>query len=217
MTTITEVQEHQRAFLQRAKERTEPIVMVIEGVECVVNPGVFPPATDTKLLAAHAHLNPEARFADVTTGSGMIPLIAGLSGATGYAVDINPLAVENAKHNIEKAGLDITIIESDLFSNVPPNDFDVIFANGPFFEGTIVDPMDYACYGVTRFHTRLFEAARTRLKPNGVLRIVVSEWVDEKFLTDIAKKNMLTIKNADTRKSDDGQRTYYLYELRKEK
>lgn len=55
MPTKAEVQAHQRAFLDKdkdkakakAKARTKPIKVVIEGVEIVVNPGVFPASLTT--------------------------------------------------------------------------------------------------------------------------------------------------------------------------
>lgn len=215
MPTVEEIRKHQEAFLNKAKARTEPVHFSIEDITVTVNPGVFPPATDTKLLAVWAKAESKSgmRIIDMTTGSGIIPIIAGLQGATGYAVDINPEAVINARQNIEQQAVDVTVIESNLFSNVPDEAFDLIFANGPFFEGEIVDPMDYACYGARAFIENLFNGAATHLKPTGKLLIVVSEWSELDHLEHTARKYKLSTKVKASRKSDDGERGYILYEI----
>lgn len=134
-----DVRIHQRAFLAQSKFRLKPVLYKVQGVEIMVNPGVFPPATDTKLLAAHIKVIPGARTLDLTTRSGVFSVIAGLQGATGIAVDINPQAVKNAKENFLKHNVNMQALESDLFSNVVEEQFDQIFANGPIFEGRISD------------------------------------------------------------------------------
>jgi release factor glutamine methyltransferase len=214
MPTIKEIREHQEAFLVKAKARKEPLIFTIEDVDVTVNPGVFPPATDTKLLASSIHVGKGERIIDVTTGSGVIPIIAALQGATGYAIDINSEAVKNAKQNVAKHKVDVKVLESNLFSNVPNEKFDVIFANGPFFEGVVKDPMDYACYGARAFIENLFKESATHLKRTGKLFIVVSEWSELDHLEKVAKENGLSATVIDKRKSDDGERGYLLYELR---
>lgn len=175
---------------------------------------MFPPATDTKLLAIHAKIDADKKFIDVTTGSGAVAVIAGLQGASGCAVDINPAAVANAKLNLESHHLtEVTALESDLFSRVPEGLFDVVFANGPFFEGEIVDPMDYACYGARAFIEKLFSQVKTRLSRRGKLLIVVSQWAELDHLERTAKQHELSAQVIDQRSSDDGERNYLLYEI----
>lgn len=156
MSDIENVRQHQIAFLDEAKSRIEPFVCTVQGVEIQVNPSVFPPATDTQLLAVYIRTKQGERVLDLTTGSGAFALIAGLQGATGIAVDINPLAVANARENFKKYGVGMEAVQSDLFGHVPNEKFDQIFVNGPFFEGDIVEPLDYACYGMRSFYKRLF-------------------------------------------------------------
>ncbi len=210
---IEEIQAHQRAFLQKAKDRKESITYNIEGVDIVVNPGVFPPATDTKLLAAHIKVQRGERILDLTTGSGAFAIIAGLQGASGVAVDINPQAVKNAKENFIRFGVPMEAIESDLFQNVPEERFDQVFANGPFFEGDITDPMDYACYGARKFIDDLLSSIATRLKPTGKLLIVLSEGSDLEHFTNTVNKNGLASIQTTKRTSDDGERGYRLYQV----
>lgn len=205
---------HQRAFLAKQKERTEPIITTIEGIEVTINEGVFPPATDTKLLALAVHVGKGDRIIDMTTGSGVVAIVAGKQGATGIAVDINPLAVECARQNVARHGIDIEVIESNLFSNIPPEQFDRIYANGPFFDDEIEDPLDYACYGSHKFTEDLLAGAKARLKPDGKLLMVVSEFTDIKHLEQTAENKDLSAEVIETRSSSDGERVYLLYEIK---
>ena len=214
MTDVENIRKHQRAFLDKAKARKEPISFVVEGIEVIVNPNVFPPATDTKLLVANIRTKKGERTIDLTTGSGSAAIVAGLQGASGIAVDINPDAVENANQNFKRYDIQMEAIESNLFDFVPSEEFDQMFANGPFFEGDITDPIDYACYGAKAFIEGLFSGVKTHLKKGGKLLIVMSAWSDLKHFEETAKNNGLTTALVITRRSDDGERTYNLYEVR---
>lgn len=214
MPDIEALNSHQRAFLAQVKRRTEPAIYTVEGVDIKVNPDVFPPATDTRLLAAHIRTSLGERTLDLTSGSGIFSVIAGLQGATGLAVDINPAAVANSNQNFAAHGVNMSAVESNLFQNVPKEQFDQMFANGPFFEGDLNDPLDYACYGARAFIEGLFGGVRSRLKSSGKLLLVVSEFSDLDHLQQQAQQNKLKISLTDTRDSDDGQRKYRLYEIR---
>lgn len=209
-----EIKAHQRAFLDSVKSRIEPITYDVEGIDITVNPGVFPPATDTKLLASHIHVQPGVRTLDVTSGAGTFSVIAGLQGASGVAVDINPAAVRNSEENFKKYGVDMLAIKSDLFENVPDESFNYIYANGPFFEGDISDPLDYACYGAISFIERLLKELHSRLKPDGELLIVLSAMSDLKHFNKTLTSNNLDSSLIHMRLSDDGQRQYNLYSVK---
>lgn len=214
MMDVKNIRKHQKAFLYKAKARKEPVVFNVEGIEVIVNPNVFPPATDTKLLVANIHAKKGERTLDLTTGSGSAAIAAGLQGANGLAIDINPDAVKNANQNFKRHNIQMEAIESNLFENVSEEQFDQMFANGPFFEGDITDPMDYACYGAKAFIEDLFSGVNKYLKKDGKLLIVMSAWSDLDHFEEIAKKNGLKTSMIGTRKSDDEERTYHLYEVR---
>lgn len=102
---------------------------------------------------------------------------------------------------------------SNLFSNVANEQFDQIFANGPLFEGKINDPLDYACYGAKIFVKNLLSSVKTYLKPNGKLLLIQSEWSDLKYLDSTINSNGLKSNLIAKKVSDDGKRTYRLYEI----
>lgn len=213
MTNIENIRSHQKIFLEQQKQRTEPKSYQIEGVDIKVNPGVFPPATDTRLLAANIRISQGQRTLDLTTGSGIFSVIAGLQGASGIAVDINPEAVKNARENFVEHGVQMKAIESNLYEAVPDEQFDQIYANGPFFEGDITEPLDYACYGARKFMDGLLGGASVRLKSNGKLFVVMSAWSELDYFENSVKRNNLKMTQSDSRSSDDGERTYHLYEI----
>jgi len=210
---IEDIRKHQQAFLEREKLRKDPVFYNVQDVEIKINPGVFPPATDSRLLAANIQVNPSTRTLDLTTGSGIFSVIAGLQGASGIAVDINQEAVRNAEENFLRYGVKMKAVQSDLFEGVPNEQFDQMFVNGPFFEGDINDPLDYACYGARTFLDRLFRGTKSYLKRSGKMLIILSEWSDLDYFEDSVKKNGLKSSLRDTRTSDDRERKYRLYEV----
>jgi len=49
------------------------------------------------------------------------------------ASDINPTAIENARLNAKKNGVKVTTYLSDLFSEIPAQQFDFIIINPPYY------------------------------------------------------------------------------------
>ena len=211
--SLQDTLKHQKAFLDNIKARKEPITMNIEGVNIKINPGVFSPATDTKLLTANVDIQKGQKFLEMSTGSGAVAVIAGLTGARGIAIDINPSAVTNARENIQKNKVDVKVIKSDMYQNVPAKKFDRIYANGPFSEGEIIEVLDRACYGARDFTKRLFDGMSKHLKPNGKAYIVFPEWAEVTFFEKCIVDNKLRFKIKTKKSSDDGKRVYRLYEI----
>lgn len=207
------IKAHQAEFLKELKARKEPYTVSINGVDIVVHPNVFPPVTDSQLLAAHIKVNPGDRVLDLTTGSGVFAVIAGLQGATGSAVDLNPAAVVNASENFRRFGLTMEAIKSDLCDNLPQERFDYIFANGPYTEGEVIEPLQLSFYGAKQFLTRLFSETPAYLKPQGKILITFAEWGELDFFETSAYRNGFTLEMLDRKWSDD-RRVYRLYEAR---
>jgi methylase of polypeptide subunit release factors len=217
MVNIKTIKLHQKAFLKRVKEKTKPSYYLIQSIEIKVNPNVFPPATDTKLLAENIKITKGERILDLTSGSGIISVITGLQGATGIATDINPKAVENSIENFKNYSIKVEAIVSNLYEKVPDEKFDQIFANGPYIEGKIKDPLDYACYGAKQFINNVLSDLNTRLKPGGRLLITLSIWSDLKYFNKLIAKYNLKSKLISKKNSNDRKRTYLLYEIRLKK
>jgi len=209
----TSVRANQADFLRRLKAKTEPYTVEIEGIKLIIFPSVFPPTTDTRLLARHIHTKPGDRVLDLTCGSGVFSVLAGLQGAAGNANDLNPAAVRNAQENISRYGLDFNVTEGDLYTNIPQETFDYIYSNGPYIEGAVHEPLELAFFGAKKYITGLFEGAKSRLASNGKMLITFAEFGDTAFFESSALENGFEHNVIDSVTSSDSRRTYRLYEL----
>jgi release factor glutamine methyltransferase len=98
-------------------------------------PGVFRPRSDAWLLAAALSRESSrgASVLDVFTGSGVLAVAAGRSGAARVtAVDVSRRAVACARLNGRLNGVRVRALRGDLFAPVGDERFDVIVANPPY-------------------------------------------------------------------------------------
>jgi release factor glutamine methyltransferase len=99
------------------------------------------PETEVVVDRALAHLLglDAPRVLDVGTGTGAIALaIAGEHpGAHVTAIDVSPAAIELARENAERTGLELELREHDLREGLPGGPYDLVVSNPPY-----VDPGD---------------------------------------------------------------------------
>lgn len=117
------------------------------------------------------------RVLDVGTGTGVLAKLAFEKGTEEvFAVDINPVAVEEAQRNVPRA----KVILSDLFEKVE-GVFDTIIFAAPWSEGEILKPLDYALYdcGITE---RFFREVKNYLAKNGSIWVQYSDEFPSQYL-----------------------------------
>ncbi|MBD3163241.1 MAG: peptide chain release factor N(5)-glutamine methyltransferase [Candidatus Eisenbacteria bacterium] len=137
------------ALLARRLAR-EPLQYVLGtaefcGTELRVGPGLFIPRSETEQLVETAAVRLERMFADgrtgpriadVGTGTGaiLLALLRRLPGATGVGIDRSAAAVETARHNAERLGLEdrCRFTRGDLLAGVEPDAFDAVVSNPPY-------------------------------------------------------------------------------------
>jgi methylase of polypeptide subunit release factors len=213
--SLNDIRAHQAAYLDDLKKKKEPYFVRIKNIDIKILPGVFPPATDTYLFADHINVYRGDKVLDLTTGSGALAVIAGTQSASGIACDINKKAVENARENFQAFHVDFEIIESDLFKNIPVQQFDYIFANGPYIEGEIKESLEYAFYGARDFIERLFRDAGKYLSPDGKILITFAEWGENDYLKNVIARYNFQFDVLGEKSSSDGKRVYIMYEVKR--
>jgi methylase of polypeptide subunit release factors len=133
---------------------------------------------------------------DMGCGSGAVSCLTKLAGASRVvAVDINPLAIQNAQYNVGRYGLNkyISCRRGYLFAPITPHEkFDVIFANLPFAEGATHTMLDKAFYDprLASLRTVIIEAPRY-LAPTGSAYICIANITDTAILQSTAIQNRL--------------------------
>ncbi len=129
------------ALLAR-REKREPLAYILGyrefyGRRFTVTPDVLIPRQETETLIETALALPiadQARVLDVGVGSGAIAITLKLERPSWQvtAVDISPAALAVAAENARELGADIRLIESDIFSAIPDETFDLIVTNPPY-------------------------------------------------------------------------------------
>lgn len=116
------------------------------GLAFGVNKHVLVPRQDTEVLVESVLevLKPEMRVLDMCTGSGCILIsllkLCGLADVSGVGVDISEEALQVARKNAEKLGVEATWIHSDLFSNIE-GQYDVIVSNPPYIRTSVIEEL----------------------------------------------------------------------------
>jgi ribosomal protein L11 methyltransferase len=87
-------------------------------------------STQLMIRAMEKYLTPGQRVLDAGTGSGILAILANKLGAAAvFAFDIEPEAIDNARHNAMINSADGIQFQAGDFSVVPDEKFDVILAN----------------------------------------------------------------------------------------
>jgi release factor glutamine methyltransferase len=131
------------AALVERRAAGEPIAYLVGsrefyGRDFAVTPDVLIPRPETELLVDIAKqklgAGGTARILDLGTGSGClaVTLALELSQARVTAVDVSPAALEVARGNAQRLGANVVFVESDWFSALPSQRFDMIVANPPY-------------------------------------------------------------------------------------
>ena|SRR6266496_4222611 len=167
------------------------------GIRLVIPPEVFHPGFffSTKLLlrCIEKFSLKGSAFLELGAGSGLIAISAAKKGACVTATDINPIAIECIKKNCEKNNVEIDIVHSDLFQNIPPKRFDYIAINPPYYKKQPNTYKDYSWYcgeNGEYFHA-LFGSLGDYIHSNSIALMILCEGCDAGMVQTIAGKNKL--------------------------
>jgi release factor glutamine methyltransferase len=135
---------------------------VYEDIQLGIPPEVFHPGFffSTRLLLKHVKKLPlkGKRFLEPGCGSGLISIYAARKNAIVTATDINPIALEYLKKNCRRNQVGLSMIESDVFDEMPSQQFDIIAINPPYYKKDPVTMKDYAwhCGANGEYFQKLF-------------------------------------------------------------
>lgn len=188
------------------------------GMEFVVLPGVFIPRQETEILVEFAAEkirerfgnNENVRILDVGTGTGVIAisLAKRLKNSFVTAIDRNPRAVENAKHNALKLdAANVAVYDYDFQEYLKKTDcsgFEVIVSNPPYvgeFEKPLLpasvvrhEPHDALFGGKTgvEFYDVLFDGVKTLLEDGGMFFFEIG-FNQKEFIEKMGEKRGLKV------------------------
>lgn len=157
-----------------------------------VRPGVFVPRPETEVLVglALAELEGVAGpfVVDVGTGTGAVALSVKHErpDASVFATDLSADAVELARSNGSRLGLDVTFLEGDLLDPLPGEllgRVDVVMSNPPYIDPDVYDDLpaevradpELALIGGVELVDRLATDAARWLRPAGLLAIEIGD------------------------------------------
>ncbi len=163
-----------------------------KGIRLVIPPAVFHPGFffSTRLLLRYIAALPlkNRTFLELGAGSGLIALYAAREGARVTASDINPVAIHSLEMNSHSNRLPITVIQSDLFTHIPQQAFDIIAINPPYYKKQPKTPAEYAwyCGEQGEYFQQLFSSVQWYMHPQSMVLMVLCDGCDLEMIKEMA-------------------------------
>jgi release factor glutamine methyltransferase len=168
----------------------------------VFHPGFF---TSTQFLLQYLKKLslPGKSFLELGAGNGLISIYAAKSDAKVTATDINPVAVEYVGINSSQNKTRINIILSDLFENIPPQEFDIIAINPPYYKKDPQTLLDHAwyCGENGEFFLELFNQLSVYIHGKSEVIMVLCEGCDIKMIEEAARQNGFKLNGVEMKQS----------------
>jgi release factor glutamine methyltransferase len=156
----------------------------------VFHPGFF---FSTHLLLDQIQAWPlkNKKLLEPGAGSGLISIYAAQKGAMVTATDINPVAVECLRENSRENNVQIDILRSDLFDEIPSQLFDIIVINPPYYKKDPESYSDYAwnCGSNGEYFTKLFTQLRGYTHSETKILMVLCDGCDMEMIKEMAFQN----------------------------
>ena len=185
----------------------KPRMYSYKGVHVTVYPGVFHPGFffSTKILLNQIKRFDlqDRNFLELGAGSGLISIVATKLGANVTASDINPEAIQCLKKNRELNDVNFNVIRSDLFANIPPQEFDIIAINPPYYKRNPGTSAEYAwCCGENgEYFQNLFADLGKFSKPDSTILMVLCDGCDIDMILHMAEQNGFRFECLETRQN----------------
>ena len=170
-------------------------IYTFENIKLQIPPEVFHPGffTSTQFLLQYLKkLSLRGKsFLELGAGSGLISICAAKQDAKVTATDINPVAVEFLKINSDVNNVQVNIVHSDLFENIPDQQFDIIAINPPYYKKdpqTLIDHAWY-CGENGEFFINFFRQLPKYIHKNSDVFMVLCDGCDVEMIEEAANQN----------------------------
>src|SRR5689334_3805770 len=166
-----------------------------KGIRLVIPPAVFHPGFffSSRLLLRYIASLPLKHQAllELGAGSGLIALYTARQGALVTATDINAVAIQSLKLNSHSNRIPLTIIESDLFTKIPQQAFDIIAINPPYYKKQPRTPAEYAwyCGEQGEYFQQLFGSLQWYMHSQSMVLMVLSDGCDLEMIKGMAAEH----------------------------
>ncbi|MEO1517015.1 MAG: methyltransferase [Bacteroidota bacterium] len=188
-----------------------------DGLDICVHPSVFHPGFlySTKILLSFLSRQSVSgrRLLELGAGSGLIALWASRAGAQVSASDINPAALASIEESCRKNNLAIQLHLSDLFDEIPPQQFDFILINPPFYPGQPTNDREHAffCGPEFEYFQKLFAQLPTYCQPSTKVYMILTDDCDVERILELAAQAALSVQLLQEQKQ--GGETHLIFGL----
>lgn len=182
-----------------------------DGLKLVIYPGVFHPKYffSTQVLLEFIKKIPLAnkRFCEPGSGSGIISMTAYKMGAEVFCFDKNEIAIKGLRENFRKNFSDrkeggYHIYASDLFDQIPVQQFDYIVINPPYFFDDASSPSQLAwyCGKNGEYFEKLFSQLKSFTHSNSEIFMILGDNCEIERIQQIANKYQIIFSLVHTQK-----------------
>lgn len=167
------------------------------GISLTVFPGVFHPgmffSTGILIGMLQQMTLGNKRVLELGAGSGLIAFYAWKKGAIVTASDVSEQSLKGLRANADTLKAAVSVVRSNLFENLSPQDFDLIIINPPYYPENPKNQEDAAfyCGGNFEYFRQLFSQLSGKVTAD--IRMILSEDCDFHAIASIARQNGLQL------------------------